>query len=217
MSPKAVLVTDRLPDPDALGSDPLSQLEIIKTIWTGEGSREGVVPALQHLARGEAEVLVAARLGLVAASLSELVDLLAWLERGGGRLVALAPPFDSAGDRATVAVLEEVAGWERAGHPARKRKGRPGLAEQAPELFAYIHALREQGLGLKAIAERLNEDGYRTPRGGKRWRPSSVQAALGYRRPPPHLRGAPPPPPPGHHPGPPPPPPDRPGGERRLP
>jgi hypothetical protein len=43
---------------------------------------------------------------------------------------------------------------------------------------------------LQAIAATLNADGVPTPRGGARWRPSSVQAALGYRRPPPPPPGA---------------------------
>jgi hypothetical protein len=37
---------------------------------------------------------------------------------------------------------------------------------------------------LQAIADRLNEEGVPTLRGGEKWRPSSVQAAVGYRRPP---------------------------------
>jgi hypothetical protein len=36
---------------------------------------------------------------------------------------------------------------------------------------------------LQAIADELNRDGVPTLRGGAMWRPSSVQAALGYRRP----------------------------------
>ena len=37
---------------------------------------------------------------------------------------------------------------------------------------------------LQAIADRLNAEGIPTVRGGAKWRPSSVQAAVGYRRPP---------------------------------
>jgi hypothetical protein len=36
---------------------------------------------------------------------------------------------------------------------------------------------------LQAIADSLNDEGVPTLRGGSRWRPSSVQAATGYRRP----------------------------------
>jgi hypothetical protein len=35
---------------------------------------------------------------------------------------------------------------------------------------------------LQAIADRLNAEGVPTVRGGAKWRPSSVQAAAGYKR-----------------------------------
>jgi hypothetical protein len=43
--------------------------------------------------------------------------------------------------------------------------------------------MREQGLSLHAIADTLNAEGVPTLRGGSYWRPSSVQAAVGYKRP----------------------------------
>jgi hypothetical protein len=43
--------------------------------------------------------------------------------------------------------------------------------------------MRATGLTLQAIADELNEEGIPTARGGTEWRPSSVQAALGYKRP----------------------------------
>jgi hypothetical protein len=43
--------------------------------------------------------------------------------------------------------------------------------------------MREQGMTLQAIADKLNEEGVPTLRGGAMWRPSSVQRATGYRRP----------------------------------
>ena len=36
---------------------------------------------------------------------------------------------------------------------------------------------------LRAIADRLNTERVPTLRGGAQWRPSSIQTALGYRRP----------------------------------
>jgi hypothetical protein len=36
---------------------------------------------------------------------------------------------------------------------------------------------------LQAIADQLNAEGVPTLRGGAKWRPSSIQATLGYRRP----------------------------------
>jgi hypothetical protein len=43
--------------------------------------------------------------------------------------------------------------------------------------------MRAQGMTLQAIADLLNTEGVPTLRGGAKWRPSSVQAATGYRRP----------------------------------
>ena len=40
------------------------------------------------------------------------------------------------------------------------------------------------GMTLQAIADVLNSEGVPTLRGGVKWRPSSVQSAAGYRRPP---------------------------------
>ncbi|MGO9903472.1 MAG: hypothetical protein ACLP0J_28175 [Solirubrobacteraceae bacterium] len=42
--------------------------------------------------------------------------------------------------------------------------------------------MRAGGDTLQAIADRLNDDAVPTVRGGSCWRPSSVQAAAGYRR-----------------------------------
>ena len=43
--------------------------------------------------------------------------------------------------------------------------------------------MRAEGMSLQAIADALNEEGVPTLRGGRQWRPSSVQAATGYKRP----------------------------------
>jgi DNA-binding transcriptional MerR regulator len=52
-----------------------------------------------------------------------------------------------------------------------------------PELLQKIAAMRSQGMSLREIAERLNAEEVPTLRGGALWRPSSIQAALGYKRP----------------------------------
>jgi hypothetical protein len=51
-----------------------------------------------------------------------------------------------------------------------------------PELRERIARMRAEGMTLQAIADRLNEIGVPTVRGGAKWRPSSVQAATGYKR-----------------------------------
>ena len=42
--------------------------------------------------------------------------------------------------------------------------------------------MRAEGMTLQAIADRLNEEGVPTVRGGAKWRHSSIQVAAGYRR-----------------------------------
>ena len=96
------------------------------------------------------------------------------------------------GGRLAASTLIEVSGWERervserthnglqaalAGH----RRGRAAVADY-PELREEITQMRARGMTLQAIADRLNEEGVPTVRGGAKWRPSSVQAAAGYKR-----------------------------------
>ena len=68
---------------------------------------------------------------------------------------------------------------------ARARRGSTGrpAVEDVPHLKERISAMRTEGMTLQAIADRLNEEQIPTLRGGSLWRPSSVQAAAGYRRP----------------------------------
>jgi Resolvase, N terminal domain/Recombinase len=164
--------------------------------------------ALESIASGHATVLAVASLGTVAGSLGELVALLDWLAAAGADLLVLDVGLDGgSGEGArTIELLREIARLEREPAPGRTPRGRPGLALRAPELSERIAMMRELGLSLQAIADTLNDERVPTQRGGARWRPSSVQSALGYRRPRPHPHGAPPPPPHRHPRGPPPPP-----------
>jgi Recombinase len=159
-----------------------------------EGERRGLSDALRRIAAGDADTLYVSRLGTAAGSLVELIRLLDWLQAADVGL--------DTGDRAgrhSVALLREIEGWER--DPARRPRGRPGLTAGSPELARRIELMRERGLSLQAIAAALNAEGIATPRGGAQWRPSSVQSALGYRRPRPPAPGAPPPPRAGKRPG----------------
>jgi DNA invertase Pin-like site-specific DNA recombinase len=171
----------------------------IKVVGDGGGpARSGLPDALDLIAAGEAQVLVVGELRDAAASLGELVRLIAWLEEAGAELIAADVGFDSsaAGARTAVALLREVERWEREPHPDRRPRGRPGLSSANPELAERLSLLRERGLSLQAIADALNAEGVPTPRGGAEWRPSSVQATLGYRRPRPPAPGGLPAPPP---------------------
>ncbi len=164
--------------------------------------RAGLATALEFIARGRADVLLTVRLDAVAASLREVVMLLDWLGQHGASLIALDLGLDTASreGRQTHSVLSEVQRWAREPLAPRRKPGRPALSAVSPEVARRIVMLREQGLSLHAIADTLNDDRVPTPRGGARWRASSVQAALGYRRPHPPRPIAPPPsgPRPGH-------------------
>jgi hypothetical protein len=189
---------------EAMGSGDLGRrvvdgVEVIGVVGDAGGpARSGLAGALGLLGASEATVLVVAELRDAASSLGELVRLLAWLEEAGADLIAMDVGFDSGetGARRAVALLREVERWDREPHPARRPRGRPGLASVDPELAQRLADLRERGLSLQAIADVLNAERVPTPRGGAEWRPSSVQAALGYRRPRPPAPGAPPVPPP---------------------
>jgi hypothetical protein len=63
-----------------------------------------------------------------------------------------------------------------------RRTGRPAVRHD-PELLGRIATMRATSMTLQAIADQLNAEGVPTLRGGMKWRPSSIQAALGYRRP----------------------------------
>ena len=97
---------------------------------------------------------------------------------------------DEEAGRLALRTIIEVSRWERErlvertrnGMRAARRKGPASVADH-PELRERIAGMRAAGMTLQAIADQLNADGIPTVRGGAKWRPSSVQAAVGYRRP----------------------------------
>jgi Resolvase, N terminal domain/Recombinase len=188
------------------------ELELVAIVEDGAGPlRSGIAEALRRIAAGQATTLMTPRLGALSDSLRGLLALLDWLQAARADLLALDVELDTATatGRRMVGVLREIERWEREPEPGRPPRGRPGLATRAPELSERVVAMRERGMSLQAIADALNAEGVATQRGGALWRPSSVQSALGYRRPRPPLPGAPPPPPAHGRPGPAPDPPGR--------
>jgi DNA invertase Pin-like site-specific DNA recombinase len=187
----AALAEDEQPTVDGV--------EVLERVGDDGGPpRSGLARALDLIGAGQATALAVPQLRDVASSLGELVRLLAWLEEANADLIALDVNFDSgaADGQGALSVLREVERWDREPHFGRRPRGRPGLSSVDPELALRLARLRERGLSLQAIASALNAEGVPTPRGGAQWRPSSVQAALGYRRPRPPAPGAPPAPPP---------------------
>ncbi len=160
----------------------------------------GLAGALGPISAGRADTLFVLRLRSLAGSFDELTRLLDWLQAAGADLVAADVGLDTATTqgRRTLALLREIDRWSQEPQRQPRRRGRPGLAARAPHVAERIAELRGRGLSLQAIADALNAEGVPTPRGGARWRPSSVQSTLGYRRPRPPAPSEPTlPPPPG--------------------
>jgi DNA invertase Pin-like site-specific DNA recombinase len=157
--------------------------------------RPGLSYALDQLRGGDAEGLVVTELSRITHSAAELGTIIQWLSRSGVRLIAAHHAFDTAHDdgRLAARMLVEVSRWEqirlsertRNGLQAARRRGQStgrGAVTDDPDLSERITAMRAQGMTLQAIADRLNDEGVPTIRGGSKWRHSSVQAAAGYRR-----------------------------------
>jgi len=155
--------------------------------------RPGLAYALEQIATGKASGIVVAELSRVTHSVSELGRVLEWLDRRDARFVAAGPGLDTEEEagRMTLRTIIEVSHWERErlvertrnGMLAARRKGPASVADH-PELRERIADMRGAGMTLQAIADQLNAEGIPTVRGGAKWRPSSVQAAAGYHRPP---------------------------------
>jgi DNA invertase Pin-like site-specific DNA recombinase len=148
--------------------------------------------AIERLGRGDASALIVTELARLCRSVAELGEILDALRRAGARLVSLEPKIDTGTEfgRAATRILRAVSEWEQARLAERTRKGLAAAQAQRaveaaikPELKRRIVRMRAAGSTLQAIADALNEEGIPTARGGTKWRPSSVQSALGYKRP----------------------------------
>jgi DNA invertase Pin-like site-specific DNA recombinase len=157
--------------------------------------RPGLAYALDLIRIGDAEGLVVSDLSKISQSSSELGTLMEWLSHTNARFIAPAQSLDTNYEHGRLAanLLIEVSRWERARLSERTRKGltaarmngkktgRRAVTDN-PDLTQRINQMRADGMTLQAIADRLNEEGVPTVRGGAKWRHSSVQAAAGYRR-----------------------------------
>lgn len=150
--------------------------------------RPSLAHTLERLRRGEASCLVVAELRRLCRSVAELGVILEKLEQTDARLVSLDPAIDTGTrfGRAAVGILASVSAWERDRRTQMTSAARANVVRAprvGPELKRRIERMRSAGMTLQAIANELNEDAVPTVRGGVKWRPSSVQAALGYKRP----------------------------------
>jgi DNA invertase Pin-like site-specific DNA recombinase len=155
-------------------------------------SRPALGYALERLAGDDVSCLVVTELGRLCRSVAGLRRILVALERVDARLVSLEPQIDTGTEagRDAARILSAVSDWERRRAAERSRRGlaaarAKGAVQPAitPELKRQIERMRAAGMTLQAIVDELNESGVPTVRGGLMWRVSSVQAALGYKRP----------------------------------
>jgi peptidoglycan hydrolase-like protein with peptidoglycan-binding domain/DNA invertase Pin-like site-specific DNA recombinase len=166
---------------------------------TGPG-RPGIAYAFRRLAAGEESCLVVSELARLSHSAPEIGDIVEGLRRREARLVAVGEGLDtgtrSGGEAADKLVSLRAA--DRAARPAastgssdpvarprptgRPNDGSPPRQYDLPALQKRIRAMRETGMTLQAIADRLNAENVSPLRGGTKWRPSAVQAAIGRSR-----------------------------------
>jgi DNA invertase Pin-like site-specific DNA recombinase len=175
----------------------LELLEVVTDRESGRGlERPGLTYALQQITEGKASGLIVSDLRRLSRSIVDLGALMEWFRAAGAGLIALDLGVDTSTpvgqEIATTLVAlgdwehERIARRTRSGltevKASGRRAGRPSLRDY-PELVERITAMRAANMTLQAIADQLNAEGVPTLRGGAMWRPSSVQAALGYRRP----------------------------------
>jgi DNA invertase Pin-like site-specific DNA recombinase len=174
-------------------------LHVVRDVENGHPKgleRPGLQYALDRVAQGEASCLIVSELERLSRSAADLGQIVEWLVERDCRLVAIDVRLDtgSSAGQLTARTLVSVGQWEgrRIGEQTRKglaaaraRRGKTGrpAVEDVPHLKQRIAGMREEGMTLQAIADALNAEGVPTLRGGSEWRPSSVQAAAGYRRP----------------------------------
>ena len=158
--------------------------------------RPGLNYALERIADGRARGLVVSELQRLTRSPADLGALMAWFRDANATLVALDLKLDTstpAGRQVASTLIALDNGERRSAQAAQNGvaeahiHGRPTLKDH-PELIERISTMRSANLSLQQIADQLNAESIPTLRGGKEWRPSSIQAALGYKRPGPRDR-----------------------------
>ena len=177
----------------------LELVRVVRDLDTAPGGalgRPGLRHVLEQIAAGEALCMVIQGLECLGGSASAVGTLVSWFDSDERRLVAADLDLDTGTTTGKVAVRalaaagqmerRKLAECTRRGLAAARAKGagagRPSVADR-PELRERIAVMRARGMTLQAIADKLNDEGVATLRGGAHWRPSSVQAAAGYKRP----------------------------------
>jgi DNA invertase Pin-like site-specific DNA recombinase len=151
--------------------------------------RPALQDAIDRLERGEADVLVVAKLDRLSRSTLDYASLLERSIKSGWRLVALDTDVDTTTPmgEAITSVAVAFAQLERRLISARTKAALAELKAQGRRLGRPIEiddtvrqriaAMRADGLSLQRIARALNDEGVPTARGAM-WYPSTVQHVL---------------------------------------
>ena len=177
-----------------------SAWDLVEIVCDRENGRTldgpGLSYALERIADGRARGLVVSDLQRLSRSPADLGALMAWFRDADATLVALDLDLDTStpAGRQVASTLIALGNGERGSAQAAQNggadaqiHGRPALKDH-PELIERISTMRSANLSLQQIADQFNAESIPTLRGGREWRPSSIQAALGYRRPGPRDR-----------------------------
>ena len=176
----------------ALGAANGWEVRVVREVGSGKSitSRPLLVEALHDLDSGEAHLLAAVRLDRLSRSVADFAGLLDRADRKGWNLQVhdLGLDTTTASGRMVAQIMAATAEHERRligertkeGLRAAKRKGvRLGRPVVLPDSVRQnVVQLRQQGVSLRGIAERLNEAGTPTAHGGKRWYASTVRNVL---------------------------------------
>ena len=185
------------------GYSALYDLELVDIIVDAGQSaktlnREGLQQALKLLDGGQADALIVVKLDRLTRSVKDLGVLLDNYFGDRFSLMSVSEQVDTrtAGGRLVLNVLMSVAQWEREAISERTKTALTHKKEQGEHCggvgFGYkvinkklakteqykvvktIEELRNQGLTLQQIADRLNSENVATARGGK-WYPTTVK------------------------------------------
>jgi Resolvase, N terminal domain/Putative peptidoglycan binding domain/Recombinase len=159
--------------------------------------RPGLTYALARIVEGRARGLVVSDLKRVSRSPADVRALMAWFRDADAVLVALDLGLDTStpagGQVPSTLFVLDVAEPDRSHHQvqtggAGTRLNGPPALKNHPELVERIRTMRSANMTLQEIADQFNAESIPTLRGGREWRPSTIQTALGYRRPGPRDR-----------------------------
>jgi DNA invertase Pin-like site-specific DNA recombinase len=154
--------------------------------------RPGLTHALERIIEGRARGLVVSDLKRVSRSPDDVRALTTWFRDADATLVALDLGLDTAapagGQITSTRFVPDLAEPERSHRQAQTggagtRLNGPPALKNHPELVERIRTMRSANMTLQEIADQFNAESIPTLRGGREWRPSAIQTALGYRRP----------------------------------